>query len=313
MSQENNSAPAQTAVDTPTAIESQEAQTEQIQEVEASGEETQESSEPKTEKEKAIERKLKKLKLKVDGEEYEEEVDLDDDEYLTRQLQLAKVSQKRMNQYATLEKELVEFINELKNNPKKALTKEFIGLDLKKLASEIIEEEIENSKKTPEQIEKEKLEEELRLLKEEREREKEETSKREFERLRTVEAERYDMLMEKSLEKSDLPKSPYTVKKMAELMLIGLQNGIDLTPDDVIPLVREEMQSDLKQMFSAMPEDVIEQLIGKDVFNRVRKKNLEKARNAPKAPVKAVKDVSKDSIKKDASGKKLNMKDFFGF
>lgn len=302
----NNAAPAAPVVETEateTVENSQESQ--ENQEVEATPEE-------KSVEQKKIEKKLKKLKLKVDGEEFEEEFDPNDDAYLTRQFQLAKASQKRMSQYADLEKELIDFMQELKTNPKKALTKDFIGLDLKKLATEIIDEEIERAQKSPEQLEKEKLQAELQAIKEEREREKQEAQAAELERRREQEAERYDILMEKALNESNLPKTPYTVKKMAELMLIGLENGIDLTPTELVPLVREEMEADIKQMFAVMPEDVIEQFIGKDVFNRVRKKNLAKAKAAPAAPLKTVKEVSKEAQKKEQAVVKKTFKDFFG-
>jgi hypothetical protein len=56
------------------------------------------------------------------------------------------------------------------------------------------------------------------------------------------------------------------IKKMADYMLIAVQRGINVTPEDVLPIVRDEIQNDIKQMFSLMPEDVIEQLVGKDNF-----------------------------------------------
>src|SRR5690348_18207496 len=40
-------------------------------------------------------KRIKKLKLKVDGKEYDEEIDLDNDEELVRHLQMSKMGQKR--------------------------------------------------------------------------------------------------------------------------------------------------------------------------------------------------------------------------
>jgi len=263
---------------------------------------------------KAEAARVKKLKLKVDGREYEEEVNLDDDEYLTRQLQLAKAAQKRMGEYSDLEKKVRGFIEELKKNPKKVLADPNIGIDVKKLAASIIEEEIENSKKSPEQLEKEKLQADLQRLQEEREREKKEFQQREFERLQMQAYDRYDIQMSQTLEKSDLPKSPYVIKKMADYMLLGLQQGLDVTPDDVLPLVREEMQSDLKEMFAVMPEEVIEKIVGKDVLTRIRKKNVAKAKAATPTPTNKASDVgvSSTSKKDDSQKKKMTYRDFFG-
>lgn len=269
------------------------------------------SAAPKSETPKTASQK-KKLKLKVDGEEFEEELDWDNEDDLRKKLQYSKVGQKRMQQHAALEREVEEFLTQLKTNPRKVLSDPRIGLDIKKLAAEVIEEEIENSKKSPEQIEKEQLQARLSELEDERKREKEESRSREMERLQTQEFERYDMLMSKALEKSDLPKSPYIVKKMADYMLMGLNNGLDVTPDDVLPLVREEITNDLKDMFAVMPDEVIEAIVGKDVFNRVRKKNVAKAKSSPPQPLKAsVKDSGQKSAAKTPEAKKISYKDFF--
>lgn len=264
---------------------------------------------------KAAEKQLKKIKFQVDGQEYEEEYDPNDENYIREQLQMAKVSRKRMQEKASIEKDVIRFIEDLRNNPKKALSDPALGMDLKKFAQSIIEEEIENSKKSPEQLEKEKLQAELQAIREEREREKTENQQKEFERIKEQEYERYDLLMSQALEKTDLPKSPYIVKKMADYMLLGLQMGKEVTPEDVIPLVREEMQDDLKQMFAVMPDDVVEKLIGQEKLNSIRKKNIAKAKQANNPAVKAgnkVTDTGKKPETKEVN-KTVNFKDFFKF
>lgn len=260
----------------------------------------------------------RQLKLKVDGQEIVEELDLDNEQELVRQLQLAKMSQKRAQEAADLRKRMDaigEYLEQAKGDKKKlrALIKE-LGADEKELAAAIIEEEIANSQKTPEQIAKEKLEEELRELKDQRKREKEEWEASERERLYAQEAERYDLLVSEAISSSDLPKSPYVVKKMADYMLLGLENGVDVHPNDVINLVREEIQEDIQQMFAAMPEEVIEKIIGKDVLGKIRKRNVAKAKQVgqPPVPVKsAVKDVGAKKTENKSQDKKT-FKQFFG-
>lgn len=266
------------------------------------------SGAPKAEIKKA----LKTLKLKVDGKEQSVEFDPNDDEFMTRELQKSRAFEKRAQDFSQLEKEVKTFIEELRKNPKKVLSDPNIGLDMKKLAAEVIEEEIANSQKSPEQLEREKLQNELKELKEQREKEKEADQKKEFDRIQEREFERYDTLMTQSLEKSDLPKSPYVVKKMADLLIMGLQAGVDVTPDDVLPLVREEIQNDLKQMFAVMPDEVIEKIVGKDIFTRIRKKNIAKTKAAPASLNSSIKDtgmVGKPADK--SSGKKMTFKEFF--
>lgn len=264
---------------------------------------------------------LKSLKIKFNGKEIEESLpfEIPDDEqsieYMKKQLQMSKLAQSKSQELSQLQKDAVDFIEQLRKNPRKVLSDPNIGVDLKKIAIELIEEEVENAKKSPEQLEKEKLQKELEELKEARKKESEEQQKREFERIQQQEYERYDMLMSQALDKSDLPKSPYVIKKMADYMLLGLKNGIDVTPDDVLPMVRDEIREDLQQMFQVMPEDVIEQFIGKETFNKVRKKNLQKAKQAQQiTKAKQIQDVGVTKQQNsDKPADKQPMKKFFGF
>ncbi len=270
-----------------------------------------------TPKEQAQAKKmLKSLKIKFNGREYDEALpfEIPDDEASTKwmreQLQRSKLASSKAQEYSSLEKDVKAFIEELKTNPRKALANPAINVDLKKLAQEMIEEEIEDAAKSPEQLKAEKLEKELAEIKAEREKEKETGRQKEFERLQEQETERYDQAMTKALEGSTLPKSPYVIKKMADYMLMGLQEGLDLQPSDVISIVENDMRADLAEMFKAMPEDVIEALVGKDVLGRIRKKNIAK-KMTPPVPVKsAIKDVAAETKKPEA--KKVDFKSFFG-
>lgn len=264
-----------------------------------------------------LKKALRELKLKVDGKEYSEQLpfDLPDDpaaiEYMQKQLQLSKMGQSRAQQAAELQKEVVSFFEKLRTDPKAALADPMVGVDVKKLAQQIIEEEIENSKKSPEQLEKEKLQAEIKELRAKQEADKKDWDQKETTRLQELAYDQYESEMVKALEGSDLPKSPYVVKKMAEYMLLGLQEGKDLRPEDVLPLVRGEIQDDIKQMFAAMPDEVVEKLIGKDKLDGIRKKKIAKAKTPPPQPVsKQLQDVA--TPKKAAiPGKKQSYKDFF--
>jgi uncharacterized protein YacL (UPF0231 family) len=255
----------------------------------------------------------RKLKLKVDGEEFDEDFDPNDEESIVRNLQLAKVAQKRMQEYSSLQKEVVKFIEDLRKDPKTVLSDPRIGLDVKKIAAEIIEQEIENSKKSPEQLELEKTRAEIKALKEGQERDKAEALEREKARLTEEQFERYDIEVTAALASSDLPKSPYVVKKIADYMLIGLEANKDISPADVMPLVREEIMSDLKAMFDVMPEDVVEKLIGKSKFDSIRKKNIKaaKEKNAQVGSTKTT-DVGQKTTSKTGTEKKQTFKQFFG-
>lgn len=266
-------------------------------------------------------KRLNSLRLKVDGREFDETLPFDIPDtaeardWMTKNLQMSKVSQKRMGEYAKLEGEAKQFIEQLRKDPESILRDPNLGIDLKKLAARVIEEEISNSQKSPEQLAMEKAQSELKKYKEERDREKQDSQKRESEALTKQAYEQYDVEMSRALEKSDLPKSPYVVKKMADYLHTALQHGVNLTAEEILPLVREEVQNDLKEMFQIMPEDVIEKIIGTDVLTKLRKKNIAKAKGLvpkPNMPLKSAVQDTGNKGSKQVEAKKQTFKDFFG-
>lgn len=263
---------------------------------------------------------LKELKIKFDGKEYTEKLPFeipdepDSIKYMQDQLQMNRLARTRAQEATEIKNQVDAFLKELKSNPQRVLTDPRIGIDIKKMAVDILEKEVADSKKSPEQLEREKLQAQLKEMQEQREQERKELQEREFSRLQEQEFERYDTMITKAIETSDLPKSPYIVKKIADYMLMGLTNNIDVSPEDVMPLVRDEMTNDLKEMFAIMPDEVIEGIVGKDVINRIRKKSVAKAKAAPAVASKA-KDVgaAKSTDAKPTSKEKAGYKDFFGF
>lgn len=261
-------------------------------------------------------KKINKLKLKFNGKEFEEDLPFEIDEahadWLVKQRQKAMLADHKSNEYSQLEREIGDFIKELRTNPKKALSNPAIGLDIKQFAAQILQEEIEQSQKSPEQIEKEALEEELRQIRQEREEEKQRLRAQELQLLEEREFERFDTLISDAISTSDLPKSPYVVKKMTDYLIMGIDAGLQVTPADIIPLIREEMHNDIREMMDVMPAELIEQFIGKGNVDKLRKKRVSAAK--PPIPVsKSVQDVAKGAVKKEEKKQEpKTFKDFFG-
>ena len=272
---------------------------------------------PKTEPTPEQKKFLRKLQLKVDNQTFEEEIpfDLEDKpevvEWMKKNLQMSKMGSKRAQEKANLEKEVASFINELRTNPKKALSNKAIGLDVKKFAQEIIEEEIAQMQKSPEQLEKERLETELREMKERLEQEKEEFRQRELERLQEQEWNRYDSLFSKALESAELPKTPYTTKKMADTLLAALDEGLQVEPADIVGIVKDEIMKDIEDMFSVMPSEVVSKIVGKKHLDNIRKTNVAKAKEKIEIDnKKKVEDVAKKAMP-STPVKKMSYSEFF--
>lgn len=278
----------------------------------------EESAEGHVEASKAEAKRLNKLKLKVHGEEIEEELPFEIDEnpeaveYLTRNLQLGKAAQRAMQEKATYEQQVKQFFQGMKSNTREYLMQ--MGIDPKEFAAAVIEDEIRKAQLTPEQLKEMELQEELKKERTARQKEREEYEQRELARLQQVEYERIDNQMSEALDASDLPKTPYVVRKMAEYMLIGSRNGIDLSAKDVLPLVRDELMTDLKSIINSLGEDAAEDFIGKEVMTRMRKKNVAKAKAMTPATAKAaIKEVASSAKPKANPKDKVDYKKFFGF
>lgn len=258
----------------------------------------------------ALKAEIKKYKVKVDGSEEE----LTEDE-LVKHAQLGKAAQKRMQEAAEYRKQVNSFVDALRSDPMKVLSNPNLGIpadQLKKFAEQIINNEIEEMQKTPEQKEKEKLQKELQDLKAQAENDKKARDTAEFQRLQEQAAVQLDTSITEALEGSDLPKSPYTVKKMAEYMMLALQNDIDLSPKDLLPLIRKQVTSEIREMFGKMPEEALEEFLGKDNLSRLRKRNVQKAKAAQLETANGIKATSEGTKNKSKEEtKKIPFKDFF--
>lgn len=303
MEDTNTGAPAADALNVGSQVESAESQTE----------DSGESQEQVPQATAAAERKrLKQLQLKIDGEELTEdlpfEVDEEHAEYLRKNLQLSKKAQKSMQEVSSIRSQVQDFVKMLTGDTKAALAQ--LGIDPKEFAASIIEEELKLQAMSPEQRERLELEHKLKQLEEEREREKQEFNQRELSRLQQQEYERVETKMVAAIESSGIPRSTYAIKKMASYMMDGAKEGVMLEPEDVVELVKQEIQDDLKELINALGEDRVENFIGKDILDKVRKKNISKIKQTPASVKSGIKEVS-SSKSASKPAEKMSIKDFF--
>lgn len=256
-----------------------------------------------------VELALRKYKLKVDG--VEEEVELNDQE-IAKELQLARKARKEIQDSSELKKEISKFLQDLKNDPLKILKDPALGLDVDRLTEEYLAKKLEDQMKDPVQLEKERLEAELEELRNEQKRTLEEREKQEYELLVQKHEQDLEEKTQEALETSGLPKSPYVLKRMADVMMSALQNQKDITPKQALNIVKKEMNRDLKEMFSVSSEDLLEELLGGDNLKRLNKRQLSKLKEIRSAS--SVKDTGHipEQIERTrpAEGKKMTINEW---
>lgn len=268
-------------------------------------------------------KRIKQLQLKVNGREFTEDLpfEIDDNpeviKYMTKELQMSRAAQIAMQEKGSFEKQVESFFQNLKGNTAQVLSQ--MGIDPVKFAAEQLEAEIKKQQLSPEERKNQELEEKLRKLEEDSKRKEQEFNQQKFEANRKSIHDRIESQMIQALDKSDVPYTPEVADRIAKYMMLGLQDPdgpIALTPEDVLPLVREDLMNGFQHILKGMSADQIQKFIGKDVFDNVRKNNIQKIKTSGTTPATAkaaIKEVGTQQKKplqqKDAP--KINMREFF--
>lgn len=145
-------------------------------------------------------------------------------------------------------------------------------------------EYIEPETLSPEQRRMKELEEwkRAREAEDEQKRLKEEEEKNE--KLTSHEREYMQSQIIEAIEKSNLPKTKETVKKIAFYMRQNLMNGFDAPMGLIIKQVKNERQSSFRSEVEGSTVEQIIELLGEDFINKIRKHDLEKLRERRQGP-----------------------------
>lgn len=282
--------------------------------VEASPEQAIDAAAQKGDITKAQAKNLKKkLQLKVDGEEIEKEYDPNDEEAIKKEFQKALAFDKRTKEFSSYKSQVDQILQMLQNDPEALLEK--MGYDVDGLAEKRLSRKVEELKKSPEQLEKDKMVKELEDLRKEKKAAEQAKEKAELEKMRDQQAQQIETDITDALNSvtSILPKGdPLVMNRIAQTMLFAMKNGFpEVTAKDVIPLVEKQWREELNAHFNRVPEDVLEQLVGKSNIDRYRKK---KVASRPKVQTATANQIAQDTGKKAVDEKpseKKRMKDFF--
>lgn len=256
----------------------------------------------------AINASKRKLQAKVNGKTMDVEIDTNDDKELLKYVQKALAADEKFTEAATTKKQMQQLMQMLQEDPIALLSNPALGINIKDLAQKVLIQELEEAEKSPEQRELEQLKKELaqeKKYKEEMEKQRQESQ---MEALKNEAFQALDQEISEAIEASDLPKSPYVVKRITDTLIEAVNLGYtDVTVKDIMPLIEEQMSNELQKMFEMMPEDRMEKLIGSNNLGRMRKSRLAKAKAAQKIvdPNKSIKDTGA-SVEAKAEAKANN-------
>lgn len=259
--------------------------------------------------EQEVQNMIKSFQLKVNGKTIEKEIDLSDEEAITRELQMAAAGRESMQRARELEKAYEQALADLKSDPLNFLKSE-LELDVDELSYNHLKALHEQSQKSPEEVERERIQMELEQAREEARMLKEEKERIEYERVYAEQQQALNQEIETALSAhTDLPATQKTFQRIAETMLFAMENGIDdVTVEDVIPQVKKDIEREMNDMFSEMPIEFYEKFIGKQNMEKLRQQRVAKAKAAPN-PSKVPETASKTH--KQVKREKVKAKDFF--
>lgn len=254
----------------------------------------------------------RKFQIKANNKVRDVEVDLDNEEELKRYIEKAYGADEKFQEAAMTRKQAEALIELLKNDPLKVLSHPDLGLDVKALAYKVINQELEEMSLTPEQKKLKEMEEKLKEYEENEKKTKEEKRKAELEKFELEQQQLLDEQITTALSTTSLPKSPYVVKRIADAMIEAFSMGYeDVTPEKVMPFVEQSVKRELSDMFGMLPDQVLEELVGKTRLDGYRKARVAKAKAVPTTKVKdtGASVKPKDEPKEEP---KLRFKDVFG-
>ena len=259
--------------------------------------------------EKEVKDMIREFELKVNGKKKKIKLDLSDESDLVRRLQLAEAGQDAMREKAELEKMFNQEVSRLRDNPWEVLKE--IGHDPDKLAEQLIQERIEQMKKSPEQVEREKIEKELADARAKLKAQEDKVKEEQALRLQENAAVQLDQDITDVLKNDpELPKTRKTVRRIADAMLWAMENGFeDVTVSEVIPSVKAEIRSEMDEFLSEMPDELFEKWIGNKNIDRLRNRRLASMKKAPTVDVKPQAQLKKETEQEKRD--KVQAKDFF--
>lgn len=263
--------------------------------------------------EKEIKQMIKEFELKVNGKTVKRKIDLSDENAVKAELQKAYAGQEAMQRARELEKVFEQEIRRLKQNPWEVLKE--LELDPDELNEQYMQSRIEELKKSPEQIERERLQSELENARKELDRQRKEAEEAKYTALQQQEAKKLNDEIEQALSahKGRLPKSGKVITKIADAMLWAMENGYeDVSVADVLPAVENELRSEISSFLEDMPDEFLEEYIGKKNSERLRKRRLAAAKQAQSVPKQNIQPTAKSSESLESSkSDRAKLKDFF--
>lgn len=260
------------------------------------------------------------------GENDKEEVD---EQTLLKYAQKSRGADKAFQSAAAQRKETENILQLLKENPAKVVLNKALGHDPKSVIGGLIKQAIEDGYDVkeikalvadqmyewiqeenldPKERENRDLKKRLESFENEKKQAAESQKKAVFEKMTQEAYQRFDSDITETLKTSGLPKTSFTVKKMAyyldqayKLKQERANEGIEMrdpSAKDIVSYVRKDYEDSIKELYGQADVDTLMQLLGEENVAKIRKHDIEKFKKG--TPTSLTPKKSESPIKKSA-------------
>lgn len=245
------------------------------------------AAEPKADKAPAVKPEI--FEVKIDGKVLK----MTRDEMI-QHASMGHAADKRFKEAAQLRKQAEAVIGRLRD-PKQvisALQDPALGLSKDQIREQFEEwyasEFIEPESLSPEQKKLKEAETKLKKYQDEEKQREEQKLKDQQESMTAKAREEVQGQIIEALETSSLPKTNFTIRRLAYWIQRNNANGFNAPTEVLVGQVKNEITSSLRDLVEASDGDVLIKLLGDNVIQKLRKYDLEqlrKLRNGPTPPV----------------------------
>lgn len=212
-----------------------------------------------------------KFKLKVDGEEIEEELDWNDKESIKNKLQLAAAAKKRIAESKTEKQKAMEILRAFEDGT--LLSKH---PNARKLAEDLLLAQIQEDMLDPKDKEIRDLKSKNEKYEKTEKQKADEAAKAASDKKEYAIAQEFQNTIIGALNKSGLPKTPKLVQRAADLMSKNLDLGLTLTIDDLVSELKGETTNSLKSIIKDADGEQLIAMFGEDIAKKIRMYDLKK-------------------------------------
>jgi hypothetical protein len=224
---------------------------------------------PKETKEEVKKEAERRHKLKVNGQEREYT-----EAEVLRRAQLAEAADEKFKTAAEKEKHFAQFFEALRANPLAVLTHPELGINFREVAENFLGEHVRKEMMDPVERELEELREFKRQQEESRTKAEEEGKKKQMtekqRQLHQQATEYYDRKISDVLQASNLPKTPNTIKRVAEVLQNAVNNGYELDVETAVDLVNEDYRGDIGSLTKGLDGEALIGVLGEEVVKKIR-------------------------------------------